>query len=308
MQRAFGPLRLNPRVRPGRKAARMNSHLGPHPDASSFFSAGAQSAPRLAAAGALAPSGGPVDVRSCIEPRTGLALAGASVMLVLGLALLVLTVYGIALVGVLALVNWFVLRRARVLLSASSLRVGPRQFAEIHACATDFGRRLGLTEVPEIYVVDTSEVNAFALRFGRKNVVVLTDEAVAACLEGKSPGALAFVIGHELAHVALGHHRWLRACLRRLRRLSRLDEFSADRVASELVGTREAAEDGVLLLCAGPRLLSFVDRAAARAQASEVVADRATAKAERVLTHPTALRRLDRVQRHFGAERARRAA
>ncbi len=284
----------------------------PVPDASRphLVPAAAHAGPAVRAAGvaALAPSGGPVDVKSCVEPRTGLAVAGASAALLLGLAVLVLTIYGIVIAAVMAVANVFVHRRARVLLRASSLRVGPRQFAEIHACATDFARRLELAEVPEIYVVDTSEVNGFALRFGRKNVIVLTDEAVAACLEGKSPGALAFVLAHELGHVALGHHRWPRGALRRLRWLSRLDEFSADRVASELVGSREAAEDGVLLLCAGPRLLSFVDRAAARAQASEVVADRATAKAERALTHPTVLRRLERVQQHFGGASIRQAA
>jgi Zn-dependent protease with chaperone function len=229
---------------------------------------------------------------------------------VLGSVFLLGVTYGMVIPFVLfsLVLNGLIHRRARVLLRASSLRVGPRQFPGIHACAADFARRLALAEVPEVYVVDTSEVNGFALRFGRKNVVVLTDEAVAAGMEGKSPGALAFVIGHELGHVALGHHRWLRGMLRKLRWLSRLDELSADRVACELVGTREAAEDGVLLLCAGPRLLSFVDRGAARAQASEVVADRATAKAERVLTHPTALRRLDRVQRHFGGTTKRAAA
>jgi len=249
-----------------------------------------------------------VDVRRCVEPGTGSALLGSSVLAVLGCVFLVLTIYGALIAVAGAVLNWFVRRRARVLLRASSLRVGPRQFPEIHACAAAFARRLSLAEAPEIFVVDASEVNGFALRFGRKNVVVLTDEAVAACLEGKSPGALAFVIGHELGHIALGHHRWWRGMQRHYRKLSRLDELSADHVACELVGTREAAEDGVLLICAGPRLLSFVDRGAAREQAAEVVADRATKRAERVLSHPTTLRRLDRVSRHFGAGERRAAA
>lgn len=121
-----------------------------------------------ATTGALARPEGPLDVKGCIEPGTALALIGANVLAVLGCALLVLTVYGalIAIVG--AIANVFLRRRARVLLRASSLRIGPRQFPEIHACATGFARRLGLDETPEMYVVDTSEVNGFALLFGRK--------------------------------------------------------------------------------------------------------------------------------------------
>ncbi len=275
----------------------------------SLFAGGPPAAgARAPVVNAFIPAGGEVDVQSCVERGTGSAVVGASLLAVLGGLFLVLTIYGALIALVAAIAGWFLRRRARVLLRASSLRVGPRQFPEIHACALSFARRLALSEEPELYVVDASEVNGFALRFGRKNVVVLTDEAVAACLEGQSPGALAFVIAHELGHVALGHHGPWRGVLRRLRKLSRLDEHSADRVACELVGTREAAEDGVLLLCAGPRLLSLVDRAAARAQAAEVVADPATARAERVLTHPTTLRRLERVQRHFGADELRSAA
>lgn len=249
-----------------------------------------------------------MNVQECVEPGTQLAVVGAWVLGVLGCAFLVLTIYGALIAVAGAIANWFIHRRARVLLKASALRVGPRQFPGIHTSATDYARRLGLAEAPEVYVVDTAEVNGFALRFGRKNAVVLTDEAVAASLEGKSPGALAFVIGHELGHIALGHHRPVRGVLRRLLWLSRLDEHSADRVACELVGSREAAEDGVLLLCAGPRLLSFVDRGAVREQAAEVVADPATKKAERTLTHPTTLRRFERVQRHFGGGERRAAA
>jgi Zn-dependent protease with chaperone function len=240
-----------------------------------------------------------VDVSACVEPGTRLALLGANVLAVLGCAVLVVTIYGALIAVAGAIANVFLRRRARALLAASALRIGPRQFPEIHASATGFARRLGLAETPEVFVVDASEVNGFAMRFGRESVIVLTDETVGAAMEGKSAGALQFVIAHELAHVALGHHRLWRGMLRRLRKLSRLDEHSADRVACELVGSEAAAEDGILLLCAGPRLLSFVDRGAAREQARAAVANPLTAKAERVLTHPTTLRRLARVGEHF---------
>ena len=271
--------------------------------------ANAAPASRPSVFAALAPiTSGNVDARRCIEKGTAFAWTVSAAVCLLGILFLLFTITGALIVGALWLAQVLTTRRAQTILRASALRVGPRQFPEIHACAAAFAKRLGLAHVPEMYVVDAAEVNGFALRFGRRAGIVLTDETVAACLEGKSPGALAFVIAHEMGHIALGHQRWWRTPLRRLHWLSRLDELSADNVACELVATAEAAESGVLLLVAGPRLLSFVDRDAARAQAAEIARDRPTRRAERILTHPVALRRLDRVVKRFGAAQARAAA
>ncbi len=313
------------------------SSQAPLDPASPFRSTVAPRAPAAAPAtrpalAELPAAGAEVDARQHVEPGTVGALACVLGILLVSAGFLALGLYG-AFLGqhpgrptaqlgdslsglfsvlmialVLAVPSYFAVRKAKAILRATALRVGPRQFPEIHACASEYARRLGLSEPPEVYVLDASMVNAFALKFKKRSMIVLTDETVAACLEGRSPGALGFVIAHELAHVALGHTRWWRLLLRRYRKLSRLDECSADNVACELVGSREAALDGVLLLSAGPRLLSFVDRAAALEQAAEVADDRTTARIEHGLTHPLTLRRLDRIARRFGAERVLRAA
>lgn len=282
----------------------MSPAAEPRPSATSSAPGPQTSAPR-----ALAPAGGPrVDAHACVEPGTARSLVIAALVGLFLTAFLLFTVTG----ALIALAVWLVqlagAKRARTILRASSLRVGPRQLPEIHACVADFAARLGLASAPETYVVDAAEVNAFALRFGRKNGIVLTDDTVAAALEGRSPGALAFVIGHELGHIALGHHRAWRSALRRYLALSRRDEHSADRVACELVGSLEAAESGVLSLVSGPRLLALVDRAAARAQAEEQAHERAVRRVERTLTHPLALRRLQRVHEHFAGRSTLRAA
>lgn len=290
----------------------MNPHPAAQPGAStaSLFAMSTRSP--IAATVRPAPSaprsfdGPPVDPRACVEKGTLVALLVSSVLVLLGSIVLVLATYGIILVLVVG--SWIAAQRARLLLRASALRVGPRQLPEIHSCVATLARRLGLSDVPETYVVDRAEVNGFALRFGRRNGIVLTDEVVASALEGRGTGGLGFVIAHELAHVALRHHRPWRSLLRRNRWLSRLDEFTADRVACELLGSQADAEEGVLMLVAGPTLLSFVDRASALAQASEVDGDKKTKRAERMLTHPVALRRLHRVAQHFGADAPRAAA
>ncbi|HTF88144.1 MAG TPA: M48 family metalloprotease [Planctomycetota bacterium] len=253
-------------------------------------------------------SGEQIDAKDWIEPRTDLALGISLAVAVIATLFLVVMIYPIVIGAVFLAVEYFTIRRAKTILKGSALRVGPTQFPQIHECAATFAKRLSLEEIPEVYVIDAGEVNGFALRLGRKNGIFLTDEAVAACLEGRSTGALSFVIAHEMAHIALGHQRWWRRTLRKLHWLSRLDECSADNVACELVGSSEAAQDGVLLLVAGPRLLSFVDREAARKQAAGVAEDKATGRAERSLTHPLAMHRLDRVAKRFSAKGVRRAA
>lgn len=80
------------------------------------------------------------------------------------------------------------------------------------------------------------------------------------------------------------------------RHLSRLDELSADAVALQLVGEREAAYSGLTMLMAGPQLLPFVNRDQLMRQAAEVDADSATLKAERALTHPFLARRLHQLR------------
>lgn len=256
----------------------------------------------------LASAGSPVDATRLIEPRTGLAIGVSTVALVLVSIFMIAAIYVAVIAAVFFIVEYFARRRARTILQGSALRVGPRQFPELDECVRTYAERLGLVDVPELYVLDAGVVNGFALRLGRKSGIFLTDEAVAACLEGRSSGALSFVIGHELAHVALGHHTWWRITLSKLHWLSRLDECTADNVACALVGSSAAAEDGVLLLVAGPRLLSFVDRAAARAQADEVVSDPATRRAERRLTHPLAMHRLQRVSQRFASPAMRKVA
>ncbi|HUR26854.1 MAG TPA: M48 family metallopeptidase [Planctomycetota bacterium] len=271
-----------------------------------------QSLPRHAVTAAKLPklesAGGRVEAAACIEPRTGFALGASAVLAAVVALAMIVTIYGALIAVAFFVAEHFARRRARTILNGSTLRVGPQQFPELHECLRTFAQRLGMAEVPELYVVDAGEVNGFALRLGRKNGIFLTDEAVAACLEGRSGGALSFVIGHELAHIALGHHTWWRSTLSKLHWLSRLDECSADNVACELVGSNEAAEDGVLLLVAGPRLLSFVDRAAARAQAAEVAGDRLTRRVERKMTHPLTMHRLHRVARRFAPPPMRKVA
>lgn len=244
----------------------------------------------------------PIDPREYIAEGTGLwlTLAWAGVafsgllVVLLGLATL-----GIGLIlPILSLVVYFSrLAKARAALRGSALRVGPGQYPKMYAHALELSARLGLQEVPEIFVVDASQANATAVRLGGHSFVVLQGSLME--LSESRTDILRWVLAHELAHHALGHTGMVRGLLsRNVASLSRRDEFTCDAVAQTLVGSNETSRDALLALMVGPRMLGHVSPAALDEQVSQVLADPNSRKAEKSLrmSHPLMLRRMARLR------------
>lgn len=191
------------------------------------------------------------------------------------------------------IVERFLRRRIQAQIKGTCLEVGPNQLPEVYACAKAFADRLGLKEVPHIYIAEGNTVNAAAVRLGSRNIVYLIDDIVWGAIKAGDPNALSFVIAHELAHHALGHTSPLQMYLSLVYKpLSRLNELSCDAVALQLVGVREAAYNGIIMLMVGPQLVPYVNRAALFAQAEAVGNDKMTKKAEKAHSHPFVARRL----------------
>jgi hypothetical protein len=74
--------------------------------------------------------------------------------------------------------------------------------------------------------------------------------------------------------------------------LSRLDEFSCDAVANQVVGDPSISAKALTVMLAGPQMLPYVNTRQLVEQAREVEADKKLKKAEKHLTHPLLLRRL----------------
>jgi Zn-dependent protease with chaperone function len=246
----------------------------------------------------LTRGGAKVNAKTFVAKGTTGTVSGAFVIAILATLVGIVFSYGILLVVLLAypFIAWYLHKKARALLHGSGIRVSETQFPQIHACVNDFVHRLDINKEVDVYIVEANVVNAAAVRYGKKNVVVLTDDLIHGCVSSGHPEALAFVIGHELAHIALNHNSPVRAWLaRHMKKLGRLDEYSADAVASALVHEKEAAFHGLLLLTVGHALLRYVDRESVLRQAQEVAEDSYSTKAERTLSHPLLLNRLNRV-------------
>lgn len=246
----------------------------------------------------LAIDGQRIDPKACIEPGTGFAAFIASFPALLGGLVITLVTYGVALIFFLLspLWLWYAQRKAHALIKGSGVQIGEDQLPEIHRCVLTFSERLGLTEPPVVYLVEANILNAAAVRFGKRQTILLTDDVIDACLRSHHPQALAFVIGHELGHIALNHNGAFRGLLSKAsKRLSRLDEYTCDTIATRLVGDRAISFAGVMALVTGPQVLPHVNVEALIRQAKDVAKDAYCTKAEKAQSHPLLLNRIQRI-------------
>jgi Zn-dependent protease with chaperone function len=178
----------------------------------------------------------------------------------------VVDVIRVAFFALLLLVPGLVLYRqlTRAGIRGSAVRLSPRQFPDIYAVKEDFARKLGLKREPEIYLMSgNGTLNAFAASTFGYDFVVIHSELFSNTYE-KNRDALAFIIGHELGHLRLGHTRlWYQLSTAYVDRvpllrgfLSRAREFSCDRHGAYLA---PQGEEGLVLLAAGRYVYKDVD-------------------------------------------------
>lgn len=91
-------------------------------------------------------------------------------------------------------------------LKGSGVKISETQFPDLHKKLVDGCNKVGLTEIPDAYLLRTDYFNALATKFlGRHFVVLFTD--VVDALEDR-PDAIDFYIGHELGHIHRKHLSW----------------------------------------------------------------------------------------------------
>ncbi|HXI73139.1 MAG TPA: M48 family metallopeptidase [Verrucomicrobiae bacterium] len=245
----------------------------------------------------LNPNGASINPKEYIEPGTDISVVLGFLLFGVGLLIGIVATTGILLlVFVIAWVAYYFNRkRAIAALKGSAVEVSEVQLPEIHECAVTIAGRLGMSSPPKVYILEANTINAAAVKLAGKKVLVLQDDMVDACLRSGNARTLTFIIGHEMAHHALGHTGILRSNLTKaFKKLSRLDEFSCDAVANALVADPKISARAIALLTVGPQLMSYVNFGSLMQQAQEVDLDKHSKKAERHLTHPLLLRRLSR--------------
>ncbi|MBX7113816.1 MAG: M48 family metallopeptidase [Myxococcaceae bacterium] len=240
----------------------------------------------------------PVNAKGHVAQGTSFFVFLGYFAAIVGVVAITASTMGIGLIALLVgpIVAYFQARKTRARIRGSGIQLSVDQLPQLHTIVEQFSKRLGLAEVPETFIVEDAIANGFAIKLGKRNAILLTDDVVWGALRAKDPRAVGFVIAHELAHIALGHTGRFRSFLRQaFRPLARADEFSADNVATELVGDERLAVSGLTVLTVGPQLLPYVNEEALIRQALDVCGQKITRKAEKGLTHPLLLRRIGNV-------------
>ncbi|MBN2197439.1 MAG: M48 family metalloprotease [Polyangiaceae bacterium] len=149
-------------------------------------------------------------------------------------------------------------------LLTGALRLTRSMAPAIADAFADCRRRLGYDRAIEFYVRADAEFHASAMRCeGSPDLIAVSSRLV----EAFSPEELRFVLGHELGHLVLGHHRLPMPALARLEdragplvsrrnalRLylwARSAEHSADRAGLVCAGDSRAAASGFFKLASG---------------------------------------------------------
>jgi len=246
----------------------------------------------------LAIPGEKISREAHIEKHTNLLVFLGMLVSALVLFSVVLSSMGIFL---LVIPFYFVFKKslektAEAKILSNGIRVSTEQFPEIYECAAVFAERLGINDVPDIYIVEDNVQNGFAVKFGKKNSITLTDDLIHACLQSNEPKSLSFVIAHEMAHIAYKHTGMVRSYIRSVfKPLSRKDEYSCDSAARALVGDKNIAYMGLLVLTTGHKMLPFLNQAEIIRQLEDIRGNKYVKKAEKTSTHPALMNRMIRV-------------
>lgn len=172
----------------------------------------------------------------------------------------------------LAVVSWLVGQYFKAQIYGNAVRVSEEQFAELHRMAAE----LKLSRAPEIFVLSgQGALNAVAMKFLSGRYILVYGELVDLMLRRGAYDDLRMILGHELAHHALGHVSIWKNLLVGPAMLipflgaayGRACELSADRVGMALSGDAAAAQRALLALALGSEALAVkVDPGAFAAQ------------------------------------------
>jgi Zn-dependent protease with chaperone function len=146
-------------------------------------------------------STGTLTEKNLVHPREGIYFTA---LLILSCLLwLCLLIFILALPFV-ALAFWCIHGLLIARLRSESVRITPEQHPELHGTFTEVSRKLGLTEIPELYILQAGGfLNAFATRFTGRNFVVIYSSM--AEILGTSGPLMKFLMGHEVGHIHRKH-------------------------------------------------------------------------------------------------------
>jgi Zn-dependent protease with chaperone function len=237
------------------------------------------------------------------ERRYFWLVATISVLLYISLAL---SIVGLLIALSFIAVSLFLHALMISMIRSNAVRLSEAQFPEVYAKVKELCEQMGISRVPDVYVMESSgALNAFAARFFGRNMVVLYSE-IFELIDRGGHDELAFVIAHELAHIKRNHiskslfilpamwipglaELYLRAC-----------EYTCDRYGAYYTNS-EAGKNALTILAVGKQLYKRVNREAYVEQLREEKGFFVWLS-EILSSHPPLPKRIAEIERFFAGE------
>lgn len=184
--------------------------------------------------------------------------------------------FGIALIYLLFFFVFYLFAQSAFIsyLLGTGVKITPQQFPDLHQRVVACSSKLGMKEVPDVYLLHADGAfNALATRFLGRHFVVLFSDVVDA-LEAQ-PGAVNFYIGHEMGHIHRKHLLWgpflTPALLLPLlgAGYSRAREYTCDRYGLACCDNPQDATTGLAALAVGGRRWRVISKENYAGQAKE---------------------------------------
>ena len=145
----------------------------------------------------------------------------------------------------------------------NGIRVTAEQYPDLHKQLLECCERVGVEDVPDMYLLRTDFFNALATRFMRRHYVVLFTDVVDALQD--QPEAVRFYIGHELGHIHRNHIRWGWVLMPVLwlpvlgSAYRRAEEYTCDRYGNACCATQSDAVAAMATIVAGDTRWKDID-------------------------------------------------
>lgn len=217
------------------------------------------------------------------------------------LLLIILTVATSGIIIILYLItyitNWLLSEYNVKKLKAVGATVSATQFPEVFDALNTSCSRLGIKNPPSVIIITSGEVNAFAIKFARKKVIVLMSEILEGIID--NPEELKFIIGHELAHCILdhgcrGHFEIYKTIAYKAAR-----ELTCDNAGTALVDNIDSAKTALKRLTVGNKLSHRLNEEYLIEESKYLYSGITGWLLKRNLTHPAIGKRIQNVINFF---------
>lgn len=192
-----------------------------------------------------------------------------SIMLIVGgIAWLIILVVTVGLVllylAMMAFGLWLTSLFFKAIIYGDSVKVTAKQYPELHKILVEQSQTLGLPSTPEMFIYNGNGIiNAVAVKFLSTKYVILMSNLVDLMLKRGKTDELAMIIGHELAHHAVGHTNVWRNLLMGPARIipllgaayNRSRELTADRIGFAVTGNLSASQNALIAVAIGSESL-----------------------------------------------------